>query len=282
MAHGNEINNKRYYWLKLERNFFKDARLKKLRRLAGGDTYTIIYLELLLLSLELEGRLVYEGIENTFEEEMASKINEWDNLENVKVCIQWLISEGILIEGDGGDYQFPRINIGSESQSNIYKKKKLENNNTNSNQIPTKFQPLSNQIPIDIRDRDKNIIYNNIYCPSDYQKFKEIFDFWNESKIVIHKNLTLSILKTIEKAIHMYGIEQIKNAISHYATVYKDESYFFSYKWSLENFLKQSNALPDFLDNGSKWENYLQFLNGTPVNENDNDEDYRTGGPEML
>ena len=52
MAHGNEINNKKYYWLKLDRHFFGNARIKKLRKLAGGDTYTIIYLKLLLLMLK--------------------------------------------------------------------------------------------------------------------------------------------------------------------------------------------------------------------------------------
>ena len=71
MAHGNEINGKRYFWLKLDRHFFNNARIKKLRRLAGGDTYTIIYLKLLLLSIEFNGLLIYEGIEETFEKEMA-------------------------------------------------------------------------------------------------------------------------------------------------------------------------------------------------------------------
>ncbi len=71
MAHGNEINGKKYFWLKLDRHFFGNARIKKLRRLAGGDTYTIIYLKLLLLSIEFNGLLVYEGIEDTFEKEMA-------------------------------------------------------------------------------------------------------------------------------------------------------------------------------------------------------------------
>ena len=76
MAHGNEINGKRYFWLKLDRHFFNNARIKKLRRLAGGDTYTIIYLKLLLLSIEFNGLLIYEGIEETFEKEMALKLEE--------------------------------------------------------------------------------------------------------------------------------------------------------------------------------------------------------------
>ena len=41
---------KRYYWLKMEENFFNDKRVKKLRKIAGGDTYTIIYLKMMLSS----------------------------------------------------------------------------------------------------------------------------------------------------------------------------------------------------------------------------------------
>ena len=31
--------NKRYYWLKLSEDFFRQKEIKKLRRIAGGDTY---------------------------------------------------------------------------------------------------------------------------------------------------------------------------------------------------------------------------------------------------
>lgn len=39
-------DNKRYYWLKLKNNWFNDKRIKKLRSVAGGDTYVIIYLKI--------------------------------------------------------------------------------------------------------------------------------------------------------------------------------------------------------------------------------------------
>lgn len=45
---------KRYYWLKLPDDFFRQKPIKKLRRIAGGDTYTIIYLKMLLVSLKNE------------------------------------------------------------------------------------------------------------------------------------------------------------------------------------------------------------------------------------
>lgn len=34
---------KKYYGLRLENDFFKQKEIKKLRKIAGGDTYVIIY-----------------------------------------------------------------------------------------------------------------------------------------------------------------------------------------------------------------------------------------------
>ena len=57
-------NNKRYYWLKLPKNFFTQKEIKKLRSIAGGDTYTIIYLKMALLSITDGGKLFFDGVEN--------------------------------------------------------------------------------------------------------------------------------------------------------------------------------------------------------------------------
>ena len=58
--------SKRYYWLKLQKDFFTQPKIKKLRKIAGGDTYTIIYLKMQLLSLNNGGKLFFEGIEENF------------------------------------------------------------------------------------------------------------------------------------------------------------------------------------------------------------------------
>ena len=47
---------KKYYWLKLGDEFFGDKTIKKLRKIAGGDTYTIIYLKMLLLAVKQKKR----------------------------------------------------------------------------------------------------------------------------------------------------------------------------------------------------------------------------------
>ena len=109
--------NKKYFWLKLKEDFFRDKRIKKLRRIAGGDTYTIIYLKLQLLSLKNNGALIYEGVEPTLEEELALEIDEDEN--NVKVALAFMFTNGLIEETDPNHYIMTETIkcIGSESSS---------------------------------------------------------------------------------------------------------------------------------------------------------------------
>lgn len=75
-------------------------------------------------------------------------------------------------------------------------------------------------------------------------------------KIIEHKELTDTILKEIQKALKTYKVEEIKMYIDRYAQVYNDIDYFFNYKWTLIQFLRQKNAMTDFKDDGGKWNNY--------------------------
>ena len=111
------LAEKKYYWLKLKNDFFNQPRIKKLRRLAGGDTYTIIYLKMQLLSLENEGVLIFEGIEDDFVEELALTIDE--DTENVRFTVMYLVNQGLLEEVRKDEYLLPETvkAIGSEAAS---------------------------------------------------------------------------------------------------------------------------------------------------------------------
>jgi predicted phage replisome organizer len=108
---------KKYYWLKLNEGFFDDKIIKKLRRLAGGDTYVIIYLKMQLLSIKTEGKLFFEGVEGSFEEELALDIDE--EVENVKVTVTYLEKLNLLESSIADEYILPSVLelIGSESES---------------------------------------------------------------------------------------------------------------------------------------------------------------------
>lgn len=108
---------KRYYWLKLKEDFFRDKRIKKLRSIAGGDIYTIIYLKMQLLSLKDEGKLFFENVEETFAEELALEIDE--NKDDVLVCLNFLEKNGLIEMIEDNEFILPQTqeSIGSESSS---------------------------------------------------------------------------------------------------------------------------------------------------------------------
>ncbi len=110
---------KRYYWLKLKADWFSDKRIKKLRSIAGGDTHTIIYLKMMLLSLKDEGKLYFEGVEDNFASEIALALDE--DAENVKLTLGFLQRHGLIEICDDDEYQLTEVPaiIGSETASTI-------------------------------------------------------------------------------------------------------------------------------------------------------------------
>lgn len=79
---------KKYYWLKIQRNFFRQKSVKKLKRTENGSDKVLIYLELLALSLENDNKLIFEYVEDTFEEDLALEIDADVNL--VKEILEYL------------------------------------------------------------------------------------------------------------------------------------------------------------------------------------------------
>lgn len=108
---------KRYFWLKLHDDFFDSKRIKKLRRMAGGDTYTIIYLKMQLLAMKAGGVLKYTGLEDNFAEELALDLDE--STDNVKVTLTYLLHCGLAETSDNINFFFPYAvsNTGSENSS---------------------------------------------------------------------------------------------------------------------------------------------------------------------
>lgn len=153
------MSEKRYYWLKLMKDFFTNPKIKKLRKLAGGDTFTIIYLKLQLLSLDNEGVLIFQGIENTFEEEMALTIDE--DVENVSVTLNYLISQNLMEVLSETEYLLTETQclIGSESsvtkRVRKHREQKALHCNTNETICNTEIE-IEKELEIDKEiDKDK-------------------------------------------------------------------------------------------------------------------------------
>lgn len=162
---------KRYYWLKLKDNFFKNKKIKKLRRIAGGDTYTIIYLKMQLLSINDNGKLYFENVEDSFAEELALELDE--NIDNVKMTLIFLIKNGLLVEVNPEEFILPETVecIGSEtSKAELMRKKRSKEKAIEGNNVTTLLPPVTESYTEkDIRDKS----IENRVIDIDIEKDKE-------------------------------------------------------------------------------------------------------------
>lgn len=85
---------KKYYWLKVQRNFFRQKSVKKLKQSENGNEKVLIYLELLALSLENDNKLIFEYVEDTFAKDLALEIDEDPKL--IEETLEYLKKQNLI------------------------------------------------------------------------------------------------------------------------------------------------------------------------------------------
>lgn len=109
--------NKRYYWLQLKEDFFTSKETKLLRRLPGGNEHTIIYLKIMLASLQDGGKIYFENLGHDLAEEISLLIDE--DVEAVRMTLLFLTNKQLLTTKDKFEFQLEQVPelIGSETAS---------------------------------------------------------------------------------------------------------------------------------------------------------------------
>lgn len=195
------LKNKRYFWIQLAQDFFKSKEMKLLRKIAGGDTHTIIYLKMMLISLEDGGHIYYDELADNLAEEIALVIDE--NVEDIKITLIFLESKGLLTRNSDRDYfleQVPEM-VGSETASTRRSRKHRELQKLHCNTIATTCNgDIDKEIDIDIDkeidiDKDKNPVeliveeYQSRIAPLDGTQFEILKEFITldgmEAKVVL-------------------------------------------------------------------------------------------------
>ena len=154
---------KQYYWLKLKDDFFRQKEIKKLRKIAGGDTYTIIYLKMLLLAIKEENKLYFEGVEDEFADELALELDEDE--ENVAMTLAFLDKHNLIEIVNDEEFFLPQAEemTGSESESAARvrrhrEKKKMLQSNGKALQCNTDVTSSNKNVTTEIEiEKDKEI-----------------------------------------------------------------------------------------------------------------------------
>lgn len=89
------MNDKKYYWLKLEENYFDLKVQKALRKLPSGSDMLICYLKMQLKYLNTGGIIEFQGIYDDLYQELALDIDEEEDLVKMTLSIleKWKVLE---------------------------------------------------------------------------------------------------------------------------------------------------------------------------------------------
>lgn len=74
----------------------------------------------------------------------------------------------------------------------------------------------------------------------DYSVHREIFDYWNEQGIIKHREFTQKRKSAINAKLEHYSKDEILETITIYNDILKDDKYYYTHRFSLEDFLVRS------------------------------------------
>jgi predicted phage replisome organizer len=122
--------NKRYYWLKLQENFFEDDTIDFIEGQENGEKYVLFYLKLCLKALKNEGKLIrYVGeMLLPYDDVGIAKLTRTD-IDVVRSALLLFSRIGLIKKMDSGEIYLTQLNemVGTETQKAKYmRQRRLE------------------------------------------------------------------------------------------------------------------------------------------------------------
>ena len=179
-----------YFWLKIDKKFFDNIFIKKLKTTPNGYAMTVIYMRLLLESLDSDCILYYEGYFDNLKDELALKLDVSE--EDMEMTIEYFTKCGLIQidEDKNAELTQAKAMVMSETNWASYKRGQRQNKDsldnvqkslTNSNLCPTEIESeIESKIESEIESKieSKKEIELEAESESKSKSKKEyIFDF---------------------------------------------------------------------------------------------------------
>lgn len=130
-------------------------------------------------------------------------------------------------------------------------------------------QPVTENPQVDIPQVEKphmenRNLLNNELTKNELTKNDEyiymLFDCWLEQGIIQHKRMNQKMKSHTNARLEDYSVDELRQAIKNYAEVLKGTQYYWSHKWTYEEFMKPNNVVR-FLDEAEPKKNFLDKSN---------------------
>ena len=165
---------KKFFWLKIQEDFYRQKEIKFLRQLDRGATYIIIYQKMLISSLKNGNKLYYDNFKDTFEEELALLIDE--DVKDVKYTIDFLKKANLIESESDDEYILTQVQelTGVESESAKRVRKHRENKNKDKNNDKDDDEDKDKDINNNKDVTEKNLCNENVTLDIDTESQKEL------------------------------------------------------------------------------------------------------------
>ena len=154
-----------YFWLKVDKKFFDNLFIKRLKNMPGGYTMTVIYIRLMLESLEDDCILYYEGYFDSLVQELALKLDVSED--DINMTLAYFTKCGLIQIDDDGHATLSQAKAMVESETNWAKYKRDQRKNSQNlpklENVQNK-KTISNSCPTEIEKENRvNSKSNNLY-----------------------------------------------------------------------------------------------------------------------
>ena len=105
-----------YFWLKIDKKFFDNIFIKRLKTVPGGYTMTVIYIRLMLESLESDCILYYEGYFDNLKEELALKLDVSED--DIDMTMAYFTKCGLIQIDEDKNAELPQAKAMVMSETN--------------------------------------------------------------------------------------------------------------------------------------------------------------------
>jgi len=276
-------DSEKYYWLRMYDDFFTSKRIKKLRKL--GADFVIIYLKLQLLALRDGGRLRYDGLEDTFADELALDIEE--DTDKITLTLSYLQSCGLLVPEDTNEFILPYVDIctGSETKAAV-RKRNYRNSLKDDGQVfaiemgqtGDKWGTSGGQCPLEKEIEKEKEIETEIESREKIN-YQEIVDMYNDTCVSFPrvKSLSDARKKAIKARLNSYSLDDFKNLFTkaEASTFLKggnDRNWSATFDWLIKD-ANMAKVLDGNYDNSSHQKQKSKFHNFNERNYSDDDWD---------
>lgn len=236
-----------YFWLKIDKKFFDNIFIKRLKTVPGGYTMTVIYIRLMLESLESDCILYYEGYFDNLKEELALKLDVSED--DIDMTMAYFTKCGLIQVDEDKNAELPQAKALVQQETNQaaymreYRKQQREQkeNLTMSSDNLTLLTTCKTEIEIEKElEKELEVEVDKEQSPTPSTLNQDFINIYKSFEAEIGKALSPLQIQDLQYMLEDFSPELIHEALKEAVSQGKAN---FAYIKAILNRWKQDNLL---------------------------------------